>query len=208
MPKFPEPPPASDLATIEADWHIMPAGTPLWRLYARRGAHPRSWNTFRSFGPVPSMRFDHHKQPPHEQERAILYAATLGPICVAESFQRTRTIDRVAGEAWLAGFTIVRNVRLLNPCDRWPTRAGASMALNTGMRARARRWSCAIYAAYPEAEGLWYPSSMYGNQPAVALYERSGDALAPTPFFHLALSVPALFVPLDRLAREIGYRLV
>jgi len=44
--------------------------------------------------------------PPHVQDRKILYAATLGPTCIAEVFQAGRAIDRVAGNPWLAGFTI------------------------------------------------------------------------------------------------------
>jgi len=51
------------------------------------------------------------------------------------------------------------------------------MALNSGPRPRARRWSAAIYDTYPHIGGLWYPSSMYGGTPAVALYERIEDAL-------------------------------
>lgn len=208
MAKFPEPPPASVLTNIRAAHHVLSAGTPLWRLYSRRGAHPRAWNVFRSYGPLADMRFDHHEEPVREQARGILYAASLGPICVAEFFQADRTIDRFGGEPWLVGFSVRRAITLLDLTGTWPTQAGASMALSSGVRARARRWSRTIYEAYPRIDGLWYPSSMYGNKAAVALYERADDAPGPAPFFHMPLSAPALYVPLSHIARQIGYRLV
>lgn len=46
MPKLPQPPPAHLLAGIAPDPYLIPAGTELWRVYARGGAYPRSWNTF------------------------------------------------------------------------------------------------------------------------------------------------------------------
>jgi len=137
-----------------------------------------------------------------------LYAATHGPTCFAEVFQDTRVIDRTAKDPWLAGFGLRRSVRLLNLTGSWPTRAGASMAINTGPRPRAQRWSRAIYEAYPKGQGLAYPSSMYGNFPAVALYERGLPALPPAPIFHRPLRDPALLPVLKRVARELGYGLV
>lgn len=206
MPKLPQPPPAHVLAGIAPDPYLIPAGTELWRIYARGGTYPRAWNVFRAYGPVMDMRFDHHEEPPQEQPRRILYGASRIPICVAGFFQRGRTIDRDRGEPWLVGFTATRDVMFLNLCGTWPTRAGASMALNTGRHDLARQWSRAIYDAYPHVEGLWYASSMYANQPAFALYERAEEALAQTPFFHMALSAPGLYAPLHGIAREIGYR--
>lgn len=47
----------------------------------------------------------------------------------------------------------------------------------TGSR---RGWSRGAYKAYPEILGLYYPSSMYANQPAAALYERA-KPLSPPP---------------------------
>ena len=83
-----------------------------------------------------------------------------------------------------------------------------STAINSGPRARARRWSQALYAAFPEADGLWYASSMHGGAPALALYKRAEDALPPTPFFHRALGDPLLRVVLENAAAELGYDLL
>ena len=87
-------------------------------------------------------------------------------------------------------------------------RAGASTALHSGRRDRARRWSQAIYAAYPGADGLWYPSSMDANCPCVALYERARTALPARPSFHAALADPKLAVIVHHAAVRFGYRLV
>jgi hypothetical protein len=96
-------------------------------------------------------------------------------------------------------------VSLLDLTGRWPTRAGASMALSTGRRDRARAWSRRIYEDYPAVDGLHYPSSMDANQPAVALYERARDALGPRPVFHRALADAALNAVLGKAAMVFGY---
>jgi hypothetical protein len=137
-----------------------------------------------------------------------LYAALSGPACLAEVFQLTRTIDATAHEPWLVGFMLSENLRLLDLIGTWPTAAGASSAINSGSRSRARRWSQVIYEAYPAVQGLWYASSMYGHAPAVAPYERAENALPLEPSFHRALDDPALYRTLRNLARAIRYRLV
>ena len=55
---------------------------------------------------------------------------------------------------WLAGFRARQELRLLDLTAPWCTRIGASTAINRGMRARARRWSQALYLAFPEADGI------------------------------------------------------
>lgn len=207
MAKFPEPPPFQDLAKIAPEVRELPEGTVLWRLYRRGGSHPTFWNGFRAFGPT-GARFDHQVPPPRLQVRRILYGALQGPTCIAEVFQDTRVIDRVARDPWLVGFALVRPVVLLDLTGVWPTRAGASMALSTGTRVRARRWAQAIYEAYPQVQGLYYPSSMHANQPSVALWERGAGAVPPMPVFHRPLVDPALLPVLSRVARDIGYGLV
>lgn len=206
MAKLPAPPSLAELAAIPPRLHTLTAGARLWHVYFRGGGYPRSWYTFRDYGPIATARFDHHTAPPHVQDRRIYYAGTFAQTCVAEVFQARRTIDRVRGEPWLVGFTIRRDVTLLNLTGTWTTRVGASMAISTGSRLRAQRWSAAFYVAYPHVDGLWYSSSMYGNKPAVAFYERAEDAVGGTPFLHLPLSAPGLAVPLRALADAIGHR--
>ncbi|HWM93310.1 MAG TPA: RES family NAD+ phosphorylase [Thermoanaerobaculia bacterium] len=181
-------------------------GTGLWRLYFRRGNHPVSWNTFRSYGPAESSRFDH--QISLGGERGILYTAQDIGTCLAEVFQKDRLVNRTAKEPWLVGFELISELVLLDLTALWSTRAGASMAINTGRRDRARRWSRAIYEAYPAIQGLYYPSSMYGNRPSLALYERAAHSISSSPFFHRLLADPVLRPFLGHTAQDIGYRIV
>lgn len=207
MPKFPEPPPVEALRRVRPETRRLPAGTELWRLYFRDGAHPTRWSDFRAFGPTGS-RFDHQLPPPRVQERRILYAAAAGPTCIAEVFQDSKVIDRRARGPWLVCFALARPVELLDLAGAWPTRAGASMAINTGPRSRARRWSQAIYAAYPTVDGVYYASSMDANHPSVALYERAAAAVPERPVLHRALADPHLAVAIGHAALRFGYALV
>jgi hypothetical protein len=207
LAKFPEPPSAAELAQLGAEPRVLAAGTVLWRLYCRGGDHPTFWNTFRSFGPTRG-RFDHHPPPSRLQSRAILYAAGHGPTCLSEVFQDTRIIDREARDPWLVSFELRSDLTLLDLTGTWPTRAGASMAIASGPRPRAQRWSRTIYDAFPGLQGIAYNSSMHANHLAVALYERAIFALPRTPRFHRPLTDPALLPVLVHVARELGYGLV
>ena len=207
MPNFPEPPAVVKLQEIPLETLPLPPGTLLWRLYMRGGRHPTLWDDFRSYGPT-GGRFDHHHPPASQQERSILYCAERGETCLAEVFQESRIIDRASRNPWLVAFRIRRSLTLLDLTGIWPTRAGASMVINSGPRPRAQRWSRAIYSAFPDVEGLYYPSSMATNRPAVALYDRAQSALPGAPAFHRPLSDPSLLTLLRNVAADLGYVLL
>lgn len=204
MAKLPAPP--SPLG-VPAAVVTLPVGHRLWRVYFTSGTYPTPWREFRFFGPT-NARFDHHDPPPRLQAKGIIYGAEEPATCLAEVFQVTRTVDRVANGPWLVGFELTSPVKLLTLTGHWPTRAGASMAINSGPRPRARLWSQAIYKAYPDVAGLLYASSMNANRPAVALYERAKRAMPAAPVFHRALADPALLPRLNAAATRLGYRLV
>jgi RES domain len=208
--KLPEPPTVAAMRAITPDVRVLPAGTRLWRVYFRGGDHPGAWDRMRAFGPLLGARFDHHAEPQGVQQREILYAA-IGDeaiaTCVAEVFQEGRLVDTGRHAPFLACFELIRTVSLLSLRGRWPTRAGASANINSGPRPRCRRWSRTIHGAYPDVAGLLYASSMNGNEPAVALYERALPSLPATPVFDRPLSDPGLLVPLERIAESLGYDL-
>ncbi|MGH2779834.1 MAG: RES family NAD+ phosphorylase [Thermoleophilaceae bacterium] len=179
----------------------MRSGSLVARVYARGGRYPSRWNDFRYAGPIGSARFDHHV--PGEQ-RGVLYGAASMATCVAEVFQGTRVIDRVADDRCLTAFRTTRAVRLLDLTGDWPTRAGASQAIASGPRNRAQAWARAIYEAYPALEGLWYPSSMHGGHPAVVLSERAADALPADPELDVPLTHPGSLPDLTRAANALG----
>jgi len=202
------PPGHAALARIAPEIHTLPAGALLWRVYFRAASTPGRWDAFRSFGPT-GARFDHQPPPPRAHaRRAIAYAADSGPTCIAEVFQLTRVIDRFTDEPALAAFELTRDLPLLDLTGAWPTRAGGSMAIGSGSRAMARRWSRASYRAFPHVEGLRYGSSMNANRPAFALYERARSALPSAPRLDLELEAPGLRAPLALEAIRFGYGLI
>jgi hypothetical protein len=210
MAKLPEPPAVVTMRGITPDAQILPLGAKLYRIYFCGGRPPSGWDCFRNFVPLPNARFDHHFEPPWVQERAILYAATRDSTvatCVAEDFQETRLVDTRRRDPQLAAFSLAEDVPLLSLRGRWPTRAGASANINSGPSPRCRRWSRTIYEAHPDVFGLLYASSMNGDRPTVALYERAGRTLPDAPNFNRPLSDAALLVLLERIASSLGYDL-
>jgi hypothetical protein len=134
-----------------------------------------------------------------------MYLAENAGTCFAEVFQETRVIDRTRHDPWLVCLELVAPVTLLDLRGRWPTQAGASMAINSGPRPRAQRWSRAMYGAYAIVEGLHYSSSMDGNRPAIVLYERAAKAIRAAPRFHRALADPTLTGAIARTADRFRY---
>ena len=139
----------------------------------------------------------------------MLYAANHPFTCFAEAYQTTRTISRWHKDPWLVAFEITTSLDLLDLSGPFPTKSGASMGLMTGPRSVARRWAQGYYAAYEDVSGLYYPSSMHANVPAMVLTDRAEvlDVLAEHPSFHRALADPALLTILRNAARTLGYRL-
>jgi RES domain len=208
--KLPEPPPIATLRRIPPAVATLPAGTKLWRIYFRDGSYPATWDQMRCYGPIGSARFDHHLDPPSVQDRGILYAAAGNDAiatCLAEVFQDTRFVDTRRNEPRIAALALVEDISLLDLSGKWPTVAEASANINSGPRPRCRRWSRAIYDAYPDLMGLCY-ASMNGNEPAVALYERASKAIPRLPLFNRPLSDAPLLVPIEGIAAELGYDLI
>ncbi len=145
------------------------------------------------------------------QDRGILYAAgghdAAALVCLAEAFQKTRLINRARGIPWIVAFDTQHPLRLLDLTALWPTRAGASTAIASGPRPHARQWSRRIYDAYPEIDGLWYPSSMAGHAPAMALYERAAGALPAAPRANRGLDDPVMDSLLEDAAVQLNYGL-
>lgn len=212
MAKLPRRPDLGRLRTTRPSLIQVPAGRLLHRIYQRGGDHPTHWNAFRHYGPL--SRFDHHlvdeAGEAFAQERGILYAATDIPTAVAESFQRNRRrINRTRNQPWLVSFVLAEDLRLLDLSGSFCLRAGASAKLASGPFGHAQNWSRGFYEVYPEADGLYYRSSL-SNQPTVALYERAAgrSALPATPRLHRALADPLLHAALAAVAEEIGYGLI
>ena len=138
-----------------------------------------------------------------------MYLAASPITCLAEVFQKTRTIHRTHRMPALVGFRVTSSLKLLDLTGAFPTRIGASMGLMSGARSVGRNWARALYAAFPDAQGLAYPSSMHGNAIAIVLNDRADSvgALPRSPGFHKALADPSMMTLLKNAARELGYLL-
>ncbi|MDR5725879.1 MAG: RES family NAD+ phosphorylase [Terriglobia bacterium] len=212
MAKFPTSPGVAALSALLPAIHLLPSGSILTRVYYARSRYPQSWDQFRYVGPLNS-RWDHHlpddEGNPQAQVRGIYYAAANAKTCLAEVFQVTRRIDRVFQSPWLVVFESLADLKLLDLTGDLATRMGASMAIHSGSRGRARGWARDLYEAYPEIQGILYAASMHGGKPAIALNERALKApLFPAhPLFHRALADDAMIDTLKHAARELGYAL-
>ena len=209
MAKFPHSPGAAVLASVAPAVLTVPAGTRFARVYYAAGRYPTAWNRFRYFGPL-NARWDHHAPTAAVAPvRGIYYAAPDAKTCLAEVFQMTRRIDRASQSPWLAVFESAQSLLVLDLTGDFATRMGASMAIHSGSRERARGWARDLYDAFPNIQGIRYASSMNGGAPAFALNERAlhGTLFGPHPLFHRALADDVMLDPLKHAAQALGYAL-
>ena len=213
MPKFPRPRELEAIRRIEPAVKTLVKGTRVTRVYFTGGEHPTRWSEFRHYGPT-NARFDHHikdtRGEAFVQERSILYCAAMADTSVAEVFQETRRINRTRKAPWLAIFSLQRDIDLLDLTGAYPTQLGASMAITTGNRARAREWAQRFYDAYELLQGIYYASSMNDNEPAIALTDRAEKSAGlPThPDLNRALADDSLLDVLKHSAHRLGYGLL
>jgi hypothetical protein len=209
LAKFPQSPGVAALTDVQPSMRRIPRGTGLARVYFTRSRHPAAWSEFRYLGPL-NLRWDHHLPNARGAARGIYYAAADAKTCLAEVFQDTRRIDRAFQAPWLVIFRTLRMLEVLDLSGDFATRMGASMAIHSGSRVRARGWARDLYEAFPTAQGILYAASMHGGAPAFALNERALEhgPLFPThPQFHRALADDTMLDPLKHAARGLGYAL-
>jgi hypothetical protein len=212
MAKFPNPPGVAALAQLTPAIRTLEAGSHLARVYYSRNQFPLRWDEFRHFGPLNS-RWDHHLydhgDSPTMQARSVYYAAADAQTCLAEFFQHGRRIDRAARAPWLVVFELSRPLTLIDLTGDFVTRMGASMAIHSGPRARARHWARELYEAFPALDGILYASSMNAGAPALALTDRAEkrSVFPPHPLFHRALADDVLLDALKYAASGLGYAL-
>ena len=78
--------------------------------------------------------------------RAVMYLAPSPVTCLAEIFQKTRTIHRTHRMPALVGFAMTSAVQLLDLTGAFATRIGASMGLVSGARSVSRNRARGLYA--------------------------------------------------------------
>lgn len=134
-----------------------------------------------------------------------MYLARPPRTCFVEVCQAKRRVDVDTGRPMLVGFRPVRDLRWLDLTGRWPTRAGASMVLNSWPRPRAHCLARAMYETFAGINGLLYVSSMAGNTDCLASFKRAADAMPLHPEVHRSLSEPFLRDFLRQAAIALGY---
>jgi hypothetical protein len=201
-PKAPRTPPQQ---LIREPHDLADYTATLWRVHRTEGEHVLPWNTLRTFGPLPSMRWDPHPGPqPMSGAEGVLYAAVDVATSLAEVHQTTRVIDTRAGAATLIAWLPRRRLRLLDLSGTWLLRNTASAALLATPRSTCRRWARAIYTTWPELDGLYVPSTLTGR-PNVVLWNAAADSIPAMPSFSRPLAHPLVWSIARAAAAEIGY---
>ena len=205
QPKAPRTPPEQLIR--EPDDSAEYTGT-LWRVHRTEGEHVLAWNKLRSYGPLPSMRWDPHPGlQPSSGDECVLYAAVDVATSLAEVYQTTRVIDTRAGAPALTAWQPQRRLRLLDLSGTWLLRNTASAALLAAPRSICRRWARAIYTTWPELDGLYAPSTMTGR-PNIVLWNAAADSIPAMPSFSRPLTHPLVWSIAQAAAAEIGYRIL
>lgn len=204
-PKVPRTPP--ERLTKEPGDGVNYTGI-LWRVHRTTGEHVRPWNALRTYSPLRSMRWDPHPSPqPAEHSDGVLYAASDVASTLAEVYQSTRVIDTRAGAPRLTAWEPTRPLQLLDLSGTWLLRNAASAALLAAPRSTCRRWARAIYASWPELDGLQVPSTMTGRI-NVVLWTAAADAMPTAPSFSRPLTQPLVWSLAHAAAAEIGYQIL
>jgi RES domain len=180
----------------------------LWRIHRTEGEHVLPWNKLRTYGPLPSMRWDPHPgAEPISAAEGVLYAAADVATNLAEVYRATRVIDTRAGAATLTAWQPQRRLRLLDLSGTWLLRNTASAALLAAPRSTCRRWARAIYTTWPELDGLYVPSTLTGR-PNIVLWNAAADSIPTLPSFSRPLTQPLVWSIAQAAAAEIGYRIL
>ena len=204
-PKTPRTPPAQ-LVRVEDD--VVGCPETLWRVHRGEGPHVLPWNGFRTFGPLPTMRWDPHPgDEPAPSTVGVLYCAGDIATCLAEVFQLTRSVDSHSGAPVLSAWQPLRPLRLLDLTETWPVRNGASATLLTAPRSVCRRWARAIRCIWPDLDGLRVRSTLTGRD-AVVLWQPAVDSMPELPLFSRPLAAPLVWSMARISAREIGYQML
>jgi hypothetical protein len=172
------------------------------------GRFATTFGAMRSYGPLPSARFDPHPEPAGESRtERVLYASETLLTALAERFQHNREIRRSdPSRPIVYGWLPVRELALLDLSGAGAVALGASHAISGYRKDVTRRWARALRATWPDADGLLYASAMTG-QPCVALWAPTADSFPAAPAFARGIDVPSerWQHTLRAAAAELGY---
>lgn len=204
-PKVPRTPPADLVHEPEDVLSVRPL---LWRIHRTQGAHVLGWNQLRTFGPLPTMRYDPQPEPAAPSVEGVLYTSASLATPLAETFQATRVVDSRSGRPQVTAWTPTRDLRLLDLTGSWALRNGAAFSLATAPKSTCRAWARQIRATWPDLDGLLAPSTMTGATNLV-LWNPARTSLPAAPEFSRPLAEPTVYAIAARVAgRELRYRVI
>lgn len=178
---------------------------PLWRLRTTHGPHPLAWDELREYGPLLTMRWDPHPDPVQVHPGVgVSYAAPDIVTVVAEVFQKTRRVVASTSALELVGWQPVRPLQLLDLTGTWLLRNRAAHSLTGGPRATCRGWARAIYATWPDLDGLVVTSTWTGK-PMLVLFTQAQSSFPTLPAFSRLASDPLGSSLLTLAARELSW---
>lgn len=139
--------------------------------------------TFRSYGPLQSGRFDHHRanlsKPSTDLERSIFYAGMTLECCLVEVFGDIGTIE--IAEQYLACLGLQRDLHLLDLRSSTKAENAGTVQELTVVVARelTQSWSRYFYEhpeIYSSIDGIIH-INRHNAEETVTLYERAIDGL-------------------------------
>ncbi|MDJ0312690.1 RES family NAD+ phosphorylase [Arthrobacter sp. H35-D1] len=198
------PPAIHELRALDIKTHAVPQGSVMWRIHQTASLHTLPWNQIRTWGPLPTARWDPH--PLRQGNHAQLGAAYLGrdvPTCLAETFQLTRFVDVDANAPYLTAFLTRQDVVLADFTGEWLLKAGGSAQVIFQEKARTRAWARAIHAAWPDLGGIVAPSAVLGGHDVLAVW--STDAFPSAPELSVPLNSPAILADIAAASAQIGF---
>jgi RES domain len=197
--------PPPPLRTPDPLHFILPSGSYLLRIF-NPTRHNTQALTFRHYGPI--NRFDHQQitttgKPAADPERGIYYAGFTLSCCLVEYFGDSGVIE--IKDEQVARIQLKRDLQLLDLRGSGSLRAGSVAALaKVADRAFSQNWSRYFYeqtVIYETLDGICYFNA-HNDEAAIALYERSKNALSCPDTQMLALNHPSLRPAIQQAALE------
>jgi hypothetical protein len=197
------PPPPS--RTPDPLHYTLPSSSYLLRIF-NPARHNTQALTFRHYGPI--NRFDHQQinptgKPADDPDRGIYYAGFTLSCCLVEYFGDSGIIE--IKDEQVARIQLKRDLQLLDLRGFGSLRAGSVAALaKVADRAFSQTWSRYFYeqtAIYGTLDGICYFNA-HNDEAAIALYERSKDALSCPDTQILTLNHPSLRPAIQQAALD------